>query len=98
MSVGEQLKKNLEKNDKQTANEKQTTKSHGTTNMETSEIQQTLNLEWRDIFFIWNNFNAPIAFSTLFPSIYVGTTLIQFWTNYVRVAVHRNKFLYNKTN
>ena len=41
MSVGEQWKKNIEKNNKQIANEKQTTISHGTTNMETSEIQQT---------------------------------------------------------
>jgi hypothetical protein len=41
MSVGEEWKKNIEKNNKQIANEKQTTKSHGTTNMETSEIQQT---------------------------------------------------------
>jgi len=41
MSVGEQWKKNLEKNNKQIVNEKQTTISHGTTSMETSEIQQT---------------------------------------------------------
>ena len=35
------------------------------------DTANTLNLEWRDIFFIWKNFHAPIAFSTLFPSIYV---------------------------
>jgi len=34
-------KNNLEKNNKQIANEKQTIKSYGTTNVETSEIQQT---------------------------------------------------------
>jgi len=41
MSAGKRWKKNLEKNNKQIANEKHTTKSHGTTNMETSEIKQT---------------------------------------------------------
>jgi len=51
MSVGEQWKKNLEKNNKQIANERQTTISHGTTNMETSEIQQT-HLTWNgEIYF-----------------------------------------------
>jgi len=41
MCVGEKWEKNLEKNNKQIANEKQTAISHGATNMETSEIQQT---------------------------------------------------------
>jgi hypothetical protein len=46
MSVGKEWQKSLEKNKKHIENEKQTTISHGTTNMETSEIQQThLNLE-----------------------------------------------------
>jgi len=39
--LGNGGKENLEKNNKQIANEKRTNKSKGTTNMETSEIQQT---------------------------------------------------------
>jgi hypothetical protein len=73
MSVGEQWKKNIEKNNKQIANEKQTTISHGTTNMETSEIQQT-HLTYNGeiyFFFFFYNFHAPLVFSTLLPNIYI---------------------------
>jgi hypothetical protein len=41
MYFGEQWKKSLEKNNKQIANEKQTNKSHGTTNTETSYSKHT---------------------------------------------------------
>jgi hypothetical protein len=41
MSDGKQWEKNLEESNKRTANEKQTAKSRRTTNVETSEVQQT---------------------------------------------------------